>query len=69
MTLIKLKVKLGFNNDDTGYRYEAGDEFEVTEERYAKMQERAEAQKIKLSDYVEVIKAPKSKPAGDSPAK
>ena len=56
MAMIKLKVKLDFNNDDTGYRYEAGDVFEVTEERYAKMKERAEAQKILLTDYVEELK-------------
>lgn len=56
MELIKLKAKLGFYNDDTGYRYEPGDVFEVTQERFDKMKKNAETQGIILSDYVEVLK-------------
>lgn len=66
---MKLKVKQAFNNDDTGYRYETGDVVEVEQERYDKMTKRAKAQGLDLSDYVEVIKEPKSKAAGDTPAK
>lgn len=61
--MVKLKVKKAFNDDETGFRYQEGNVLEVEAERYAEMEKRAKVQGVKLTDFVEKIKA-----AGDTPA-